>query len=275
MTSEQLELVDQYLVTLIALLIVVLTVVITWFIRVYVRGSTRESEWSAIMTLTGESIKFAERYARDKADERTISGIEKLNTAVNWLIETSEQEGIKKLTTEQATALVQAKFEEMAGAGGIKISSKLPEWVSQAVSVVLAWDAAGQVPPNADRIAHLTLLGANVVEKLALEQRGSPDGTGIPWEQTKRLVQVELLGRLSAHTNGPSNGDRLGALAKEVVAAVRMHQAEGKITVKPGSSVGDIVRELATARMLVRAQDEGLDVDADQIAAALAAAFRE
>lgn len=273
---EVLEAINEILKIVIELAAVILPALITWYIRAHVQGSTREGEWSALMTLAEQSILFVENAAKAgklDLDEEAMTGLDKLHKAVDWLIVTAEAEGVKKLTPEEATALIQAKFEEMVG--GVQGSSKLPEWVSQAVSAVLAWEAAGHVPPSAGRIEHLTSLGADYVEKLALEQRGSPDATGISREQTEHLVRVGLLDKLSTHTIGAPAGDRLMELAREAVATVRKLEAEGQLTVKGGGSVTDMVREIATAMVLNNAVAERLEVDADDVDAALAAAFRE
>lgn len=258
-------------------LLIVLPIAITWFIRKYVRGTTNERNLATIVNLSNSAIDLVENLDNRGALELSpdaSKGLQKLQYAGDWLENELGRAGIK-MSSEEAQRWISSEFQKRIGE--TKMTGKIIELAQTAVALARSLEESGQLelPEDMDRISYLAewaadWLVANYAKKGATIKRDE----ALTWVRAQFLQETRAVdSALPAAQQATQPVSELAVLADEAVAYVENKKKSGQLTVRPGSSGGNVEVDIAVARLIYEADERGLNVSSDEIAAAIAAAY--
>lgn len=258
-------------------LLIVLPIAITWFIRKYVRGTTNERNLATIVNLSNSAIDLVENLDNRGALELSpdvSKGLQKLQYAGDWLENELDRAGIK-MSSEEAQKWISSEFQKRIGE--TKMTGKIIELAQTAVALARSLEESGQLelPEDMDRISYLAewaadWLVANYAKKGATIKRDE----ALTWVRAQFLQESRAVdSALPAARRAAQPVSELATLADQAVANVENKKKSGQLTVRPGSSGGNVEVDIAVARLIYEADERGLNVSSDEIAAAIAAAY--
>jgi hypothetical protein len=257
-------------------LLIVLPILITWFIRTYVRGAKNERDMAAVVKLSNSAIDFVENLDKRGAIEfspEASRGMQKLQMAGDWMERELGRAGIK-MTNEEAQQWISSEFQNRVGE--VKMTDKIAELANEAIGLARGLEQSGQlvVPAGYDRVGYLSELAADwLLASYAKKGAKISRDEALTWVRAS-FLQDALPPGVTVPVTRPRQGPDLSELADQAVEYVMNKKKSGGIKVRSGEAGGNVDVDIATARLIYAADERDLEVTSDQIASAIADAFR-